>query len=73
MCSRTMVRATPTGIRSRVATETPIITAKASKEPLATLATYRARDGQVFFGQNCVHRSLSSIRVGDPVEVLDAE
>ncbi len=47
------------------------LTAKTSKEPLATLATYRARDGEVFFGQNCVHRSLASIRIGDPVEVLE--
>jgi hypothetical protein len=44
-------------------------------EPLATLASYR-RDqeggNKVLLGQNCVHRSLGSIRAGDPVEVLES-
>jgi uncharacterized protein YcbX len=56
--------------RCSITTVDPI-TAKTGKEPLATLATYRARDGEVFFGQNCVHRSLGAIRVGDPVEILE--
>jgi uncharacterized protein YcbX len=41
------------------------------KEPLATLATYRERDGEVYLGQNCVHLGDGSIRVGDSVEVLE--
>jgi hypothetical protein len=47
-------------------------TGERGKEPLATLAKYRAQDSKVNFGQNCVHRELGSIRVGDPVEVLAA-
>lgn len=39
---------------------------------LADLATFRRRDGQVFIGQNGVHRAAGSIRVGDPVTVRSA-
>jgi uncharacterized protein len=46
-------------------------TGAAGKEPLATLATYRARDHEVLFGQNCVHHAPGSVRVGDEVEVLE--
>lgn len=45
-------------------------TADKGSEPLATLAKYRKQDSKVIFGQNCVHRELGSIRVGDAVEVL---
>ncbi len=37
------------------------------KEPLRTLATYRNRDGKVYFGQNLVHRGRGWIQVGDSV------
>jgi uncharacterized protein YcbX len=47
------------------------LTAKRSKEPLATLAKFRLHEKETWFGQNCIHRSLGSIRVGDPVEVLE--
>lgn len=40
------------------------------KEPLTTLATYRRRDGNVFFGQNVLHRALGLLRVGDPVVIV---
>lgn len=40
------------------------------KEPLATLNEYRKQDGKVMFGQNCVHRALGNVRVGDAIEVL---
>lgn len=46
------------------------LTAEGGKEPLATLSSYRRRGAKVLFGQNCVHRDLGSVRVGDPVEVL---
>ncbi|MGB1061226.1 MAG: MOSC domain-containing protein [Ketobacter sp.] len=44
----------------------------ASRQPevFRTLKQYRARDGEVFFGQNMVPRSAGTIRVDDPVEVL---
>jgi uncharacterized protein YcbX len=42
-----------------------------SKEPLATLATFR-RDGagSVVFGRNVVHQEVGTLRVGDAVAVL---
>ncbi len=36
-------------------------------EPLRTLATYRKRDGEVFFGQNVVHSGPGRLRVGEAV------
>lgn len=39
------------------------------KEPLRTLATYRARNGKVYFGQNVIHRNLGTLRIGDRVRV----
>ena len=47
-------------------------TSEAGKEPLATLASYRKVDGKAVFGQNCVHRDLGTIRVSDPLEVLES-
>ena len=41
------------------------------REPMRTLATFRRRpEGGVFFGQNLIPRTLGTVRVGDPVEVL---
>lgn len=40
------------------------------KEPLATLARYRRKPAGVMFGQNVIHDSPGSIRVGDPVTVI---
>ncbi len=40
-------------------------------EPLTTLSTYRRRHGKVYFGQNVMHRSTGTIRVGDPVRVIE--
>ncbi|CAN5770713.1 MOSC domain-containing protein [soil metagenome] len=45
-------------------------TAIAAKEPLRTLATYRHAEGQVWFGQNLIHRGTGAVRVGDTVSVL---
>jgi uncharacterized protein len=47
-------------------------TAETAREPLRTLATYRHVRGRgVMFGQNLIHTGAGSIRVGDPVEVLE--
>jgi len=54
-----------------VTTTTDQLTGARGKEPLATLATYRERDGKVYLGQNCIHLGFGSIRVGDAVEVLE--
>jgi uncharacterized protein len=46
------------------------LSGEASKEPLATLASYRRQGNGLMFGQNCVHRELGTIRVGDLLEPL---
>jgi uncharacterized protein YcbX len=43
----------------------------AGGEPLRALATFRRRGSQVFFGQNLIPDGTGTIRIGDPVEVLD--
>ena len=45
-------------------------TGRSSKEPLATLARFRTRDGKVYFGQNAIHRGVSVLSVGQAVSVL---
>jgi uncharacterized protein YcbX len=41
------------------------------REPLATLKTYRERDGEVYFGQNLLHSGPGELAVGMPIEVLE--
>lgn len=43
----------------------------AQREPLATLKTYRERDGDVFFGQNLLPRGVGELQLGMTVEVLE--
>jgi uncharacterized protein YcbX len=43
----------------------------ADREPLATLKTYRERDGEVYFGQNLLHSGPGELAVGMSVEVLE--
>ena len=45
-------------------------TAIAGKEPSRTLATYRKRNGKIYFGQNAIHAAHGTLRVGDLVIVL---
>lgn len=46
-------------------------TAERAPEPLKTLATYRKTEtGHVMFGQNLVHHSPGTIRVGDSLSVI---
>jgi uncharacterized protein len=54
-----------------VVTTTDQRTGERGREPLRTLATYRRRDGHVWFAQNAIHRGRGALRVGDPVEVLE--
>jgi uncharacterized protein YcbX len=43
-------------------------TGKASREPLKTLAVYRIKNQQVYFGQNVIAvQSSGQIRLGDQV------
>lgn len=46
-------------------------TAERGKEPSRTLATYRKRDGKVYFGQNLIHRGSGELRVGDAAVVVE--
>jgi uncharacterized protein YcbX len=48
-----------------VVTTTDQATGARGVEPLRTLATYRERDGQVYFGQNLVHRGVGRLQVGE--------
>ena len=46
-------------------------TGQRGSEPLRTLAGYRRRDNQVFFGQNLLHDGPGRLEVGMKVEVLE--
>jgi uncharacterized protein YcbX len=54
-----------------VVTTTDQATGVRGREPLRTLAAHRRVDGKLVFGQNLVPLTTGTIRVGDPVEVLD--
>ncbi len=46
-------------------------TAQKGREPLQTLATYRAANNKILFGQNSLYANQGTrVAVGDPVEVL---
>jgi uncharacterized protein YcbX len=55
-----------------VLTTTDQETGERGVEPLRTLATFRKRDGKVWFGQNVVHRGTGVLRVGEAVVVEQA-
>lgn len=54
-----------------VVTTTDQRTGERGREPLRTLATYRRREGHVWFAWNAIHRGQGELRVGDAVEVLE--
>lgn len=47
--------------------------ATGERDPLVNrvLASYRRHQGQVYFGQNLLYQSFGTLRLGDPVEVLE--
>ncbi|RMH72006.1 MAG: MOSC domain-containing protein [Gemmatimonadetes bacterium] len=55
--------------RCRITTVNPQ-TGTHGKEPLKTLATYRRRNGKIYFGMNLIHEGEGYISVGDAVEML---
>ncbi|MFD0899050.1 MOSC domain-containing protein [Actinomadura sediminis] len=55
-----------------VITTTDQETGERGREPLRTLASYRAGDGGLLFGQNCVPRTVGTLAVGDPVEIVES-
>ena len=48
-------------------------TAVRGAEPLRTLGTYRKAGNKVLFGQNLIGLSTGTVRVGDPVQVLESK
>jgi uncharacterized protein YcbX len=54
-----------------VVTTTDQRTGEGGVEPLRTLATFRRRDAAVLFGQNCIPDDVGTVRLGDPLEVLE--
>ncbi|MGN9758816.1 MOSC domain-containing protein [Streptomyces sp. SD31] len=54
-----------------VVTTTDQATAERGREPLHTLGRHRRLGGKLMFGQNLVPLSRGTIRVGDPVTILD--
>jgi uncharacterized protein YcbX len=40
------------------------------KEPLKTLATYRAKNNKIYFGQNLVHKGEGLIAIGDLLQII---
>jgi len=46
------------------------LTGEAGQEPLKTLASYRRRDNEVWFGMNLVHEGTGRVELGAAVEVL---
>jgi uncharacterized protein YcbX len=64
-----VTRVTPSAPDQCVVTTTDQATGERGVEPLRTLATYRRRDGKVFFGQNVVHEGAGRLRVGEAVLV----
>jgi uncharacterized protein YcbX len=61
--------------RCIITTIDPITGKKQNKEPLKTLATFRKKDNQVFFGQNCLHQfthiTNNNLKVGDKVTTIN--
>lgn len=45
-------------------------TAEKGKEPLKTLATYRSRNNNIYFGQNLLHNGTGEIKTGDEIVVI---
>ena len=46
-------------------------TAKKGREPLVTLARHRNWGGKIWFGVNLIPETTGTLRLGDPVEVLE--
>jgi len=42
-----------------------------AKEPLKTLASYRRKNNNIYFGQNLIHNGTGIISVGDKIDVIN--
>ncbi len=56
--------------RCKITTVDPY-TAETGSEPLKTLASYRRRGNQVYFGQNLLHDGPGELALGMPLEILE--
>jgi len=63
----------PKGCARCVMTTTDPATGERGREPLATLVKHRRWSGQSWFGMNLLPDSPGTVRVGDPVEVLEVD
>ena len=46
-------------------------TGEMGKEPMRTLANFRRRNSDIFFGENIIHHTTGSLRLNDPVVILE--
>jgi uncharacterized protein len=44
---------------------------KQGKEPLKTLATYRQKNNNIYFGQNLLHHGEGALHIGDEINVIE--
>jgi uncharacterized protein YcbX len=61
----------PKGCDRCVVTTIDPETAEGGVEPLKTLATFRKRDGKVWFGMNLIHDASGEVAIGDVVTPLE--
>lgn len=54
-----------------IITTTDQETGERNQEPLRTLAGFRKKDSKILFGQNAIHLNHGTIRVGDPVSLIE--
>lgn len=45
--------------------------APSGREPLTTLSRFRRREGGIMFGQNLIPRGSGTLRIGDPVKIVE--
>jgi len=46
-------------------------TIKQSKEPLKTLATYRQKNNNIYFGQNLLHHGEGTLHIGNEIKLIE--
>ncbi|WP_299052086.1 MOSC N-terminal beta barrel domain-containing protein [uncultured Nocardioides sp.] len=63
----------PKGCARCVMTATDPASGELGREPLATLVRHRRWDGKSWFGMNLIPDGTGTVRLGDPVEVLEVD
>jgi uncharacterized protein YcbX len=57
--------------RCVITTVDPDTGMKIGVEPLQTLATYREKNGEVYFGQNVIHDNTGILEIGMDIDIID--